>query len=156
MISVSLLHPEDSESIHQIADLYFDEWAIPKERTISRLAAHPSHDIIFQLIHKMNNKVITTGGLYRHVGLLNEYPGFSVHQPWVAQIVTERNKRGNGLGAAMLKEIENQSLRSGFTKLYLFTFTAENLYLRNNWQPLDRVLYKGHDSAIMCKDLITV
>jgi len=153
MISIQQVNSSNTNLVAQIADLYFDQWAIPKDRTITRLANHPNDDVLFQLVHTNNDHVITTGGLYNHVGLLNEHPGFSCYNPWVAQIVTEKNYRGKGYGAELLKEIEKLSAKAGFNKIYLFTFTAENLYIRNGWLPLERTIYKGHDTVIMYKSL---
>ncbi|GHM98923.1 hypothetical protein WSM22_04130 [Cytophagales bacterium WSM2-2] len=149
------LSSADSDLILQVADLYCDQWSIPKEKTIARLNNHPNDDVLFQLVNVKDGKVVVTGGLYNNVGLLNEHPRFNIYKSWVAQIVTEKKLRGHGLGEQMLREIEMNACKDGLTHLHLFTFTAESLYVRNGWTVLERVTYKGHhNTAVMYKNLI--
>jgi GNAT superfamily N-acetyltransferase len=103
------------------------------------------------LVLYKNNQPIATGGLYHNVGILHEHEKFKKLGPWVALLFTEKNYRNQKFGELLLNEIENNSKNLGYNKIYLFTFTAEGLYLRNGWKPLERVIYKGHETVVMKK-----
>jgi hypothetical protein len=53
----------------------------------------------------------------------------------------------------LCSRIEQQARAQNNRKIYLYTFTAEQMYRKLDWTELDRVIYKGHDTVIMYKDL---
>lgn len=145
--------PEDADLIDLISDWYFEEWNIPKEYTRQRLARISNDDVIFHLILYKNNEPVATGGLFKKVGLLNAHPEFGKFSPWVALLYTSPEHRNSGYGEKLLRRIEDKSAEAGFKKIYLHTFTAEKLYLKNNWVPFDKAPYKKHYTTIMQKEL---
>lgn len=40
-----------------------------------------------------------------------------------------------------------------FKGIYLHTYSAERLYLRNSWEPVERVPYKGLITVVMKKEI---
>lgn len=88
------------------------------------------------------------------VGLLMEHPRFKQYKPWVALLFTDQEYRNKGYGAQMLKAIEKVALEQGYSKIYLFTSTAEQLYLKEGWEPMERVTYRLSDNVVMRKHLI--
>ena len=81
------------------------------------------------------------------------HPKFLKFKPWVALLFTTEEKRNQGFGEKLLFRIEDIANYLGLKELYLHTFTAEKLYLKNNWQSFDRVEYKGHITAAMKKEI---
>lgn len=152
-ISFYQIQSNDQGLIDRIANWYLDEWKIPREVTRQRLTNIPNEDVIFQLVLTKNKAPIATGGLYRKVGLLKAYPKFRKFKPWVALLYTTQENRNSGFGEKLLHKIEEMAKELRFKTIYLHTFTAENFYLRNNWQPIDRVAYKKHMTVVMKKDL---
>jgi GNAT superfamily N-acetyltransferase len=155
-IKVQLLSRDDTATIASIASWYNDEWNIPIERTVQRLSMQEPSDLLFHLVLYIDNHPIATGGVHLNVGLLKEHPrffSFSSPSPWVAVLYTVPQHRGRDLGAKLLTEIEKQAKAIGLKKLFLYTFTAEKLYLRNGWTPTERLTYKGHDTVVMEKSL---
>ena len=147
------LPPSDPDLIKQIADWYFHEWGISTDTTIQRLTNRSNDDVIFQLVVKKDSQTVATGGLYNAVGLLKAYPRFAVFKPWVALLYTDTKNRNQGVGRVLLKQIEEDAKALGYTKIYLFTFTAESLYKRMGWTQVERVDYKGNDTVVMQKEL---
>lgn len=152
-IKITRLNSEDRDLVGQIADWYFDEWNIPRTTTIDRLANQPNNDVLFQLVLTKDSKPIATGGLYNKVGLLNDHKKFNHFKPWVALLYTEQHNRNQGIGQILLREIEVGAKEMKLSTIYLFTFTAETLYKRAGWAPIERVSYKGHDTVVMEKKI---
>jgi GNAT superfamily N-acetyltransferase len=152
-ISIRKLDSTDEETILKIARWYLEEWNIPTDKTIQRLKNQPSEDIIFQLVLYENNKAVATGGLYNQVGVLQVHEHLKKYGPWVAVLYVDKSHRNNGLGEMLLNEIEQCARKNNRTKIYLYTFTAEALYKRCGWKEIERVVYKGHDTVVMEKDL---
>ena len=152
-ISFHKVLSNENDLIELIAKWYLKEWDIPVEQTHERLANLPNDDVIFQLLLINDGEPVATGGLYNKVGLLNIHPKFLKFKPWVALLFTNEKKRNQGFGEKLLFKIEDIANELGFKELYLHTFTAEKLYLRNNWKSFDRVEYKGHITAVMKKEI---
>jgi len=152
-ISFHKVQSNNNGLIELIANWYFTEWDIPIENTLKRLENTPNNDVIFQLILSRDDEPIATGGLYNKVGLLNDHPKFKKFGPWVALLYTIKNNRNLGFGKKLLYKIEEISKGMGLNRIYLHTFTAERLYLKNNWKPIERVAYKGHVTVVMKKEI---
>lgn len=150
-ITIQKLNPTDKTLINQIAQWYLSEWAIPIDTTIHRLTNVSNDDVLFQLVLSKNNIPVATGGLYNKVGLLKEHERFQKFKPWVALLYTDTNNRNQGIGQLLLNKIEDAAKETGLKKIYLFTFTAESLYIRADWKDMERVNYRGHDTVVMEK-----
>lgn len=148
---IDRLAPTDSLSIQQLADWYFDEWAVPKETLIVRLTNQSPDDILFHFIARKDNQLVATGGLHLNCGLIKAHEEFKPYSPWVSMVYCDKRFRQQGIGEAMLKAIEERASELGYTKLYLYTNSAERLYLRNQWTTFARLLYKGKDTVVMEK-----
>lgn len=152
-ISFSKLQSKNHDLIELMADWYFDEWKIPREYTRQRLTDLPNDDIIFQLILSKDGEPVATGGLYHRVGLLAAHPKFQELSPWVALLYTTPRNRNSGLGAKLLRKIEESSKAEDVNEIYLHTFTAEGFYLKRHWKAIARVPYKGHTTVVMRKEI---
>jgi GNAT superfamily N-acetyltransferase len=143
--------PNDQELIDLISKWYLAEWAIPTKTICHRLTSPSSDDLIFHLNAFENGVPVASGGLYWNVGLFKVYPEYKRFGPWVGLVYTIPEKRGQGIGKLLLKEIERRSLTLGYQKIYLFTNTAEALYLREGWSVIARMIYKEKDTVVMEK-----
>ncbi len=154
-VKIQKLDASDQERISTIANWYFDEWNTPVEKTIQRLSNQPNEDVLFQLILTLNGKLVGTGGLCVQVNLLQVHKTFTQYKPWIALLYTDKNYRKQGYGKVLLEHMEWHARQEKLDKIYLYTFTAESLYRRGGWKPIDHVPYKGHRTTIMEKDLRT-
>nr|WP_298998343.1 GNAT family N-acetyltransferase [uncultured Allomuricauda sp.] len=143
----------DTDDIVQISDWYFNEWKIPKQKTIESLTNNPDGNVIFQTLMTTEDTPIGTGGLYHKVGLQNRIRKYENYSPWIALMFTKPGIRGKGLGGKLLEEIELVAQKQGFGKVYLFTHSAESLYLRKGWNEIDRYQIKGKNVVVMDKEL---
>lgn len=152
-ITIQKVESGDHAFIELISDWYLKEWSIPVEKTHLRLSNIPNDDVIFQLILMEDRVPVSTGGLYNILNLHNVYPEFKKLGPWVALLYTREESRGRGFGNLLLQKTEDISQEMGFKEIYLHTFTAERLYLRNKWEVVERAPYKGNITVIMKKEL---
>lgn len=152
-ITVWQLNSTDLKTIRKIAAWYHSEWDTPVERTIRRLSSQAGEDVLFQLILKKGEEVVATGGVCRKPNILNVHPRLSRYGPWLSAFYTQAGYRGQGLGQQLLTEIERHAREKNLPHLYLYTFTAESLYRRNGWEPVEKVPYKGRETVVMVKPL---
>lgn len=148
-----LLQPNDSNTIQLIADWYLSEWNIPQEKTIHRLNTIATDHSQLQVIMTLDNVPISTAGLYHHVGLLDKEPRFKIYKDWLAQVYTIPNMRHQGFGALICNYLQDYSKRLGVKEMYLFTDTAEALYTRLGWYPLERLPLGKRNIVVMKRDL---
>ena len=152
-ISYHRLDPDDKETITIIAEWYLKEWNLPIESTIQRLSNFPATGIPFQIILKVDGVPVATAGIYNHVSLLDRAPQYKIYQPWLALVYTAKEHRNNGYGALLCKEIESKAKETGLKEIFLYTFTAEALYKRLNWEEMERIFLNDKDIVIMKKKL---
>jgi GNAT superfamily N-acetyltransferase len=152
-IDYHIINDSDKNLIETIAEWYLQEWNIPKATTFERLSNFLNDSIPFQILMSVNNIPIATGGIYKHVGLLDHQPQFKKYTPWLALVYTMPANRNKGYGALLCKEIETVAKELGLNELFLFTHTAESLYKRLDWQLLDRIELDGRSIVIMKKEL---
>jgi GNAT superfamily N-acetyltransferase len=148
-----ILQPGDISHAICIADWYFQEWKIPKEKTLQRLHAITTDVVQFQAIMLLQGIPVATGGLYHHVGLLDKEPRFNVHRHWLALVYTVPEKRQQGLGAQLCTYIQEHAHTRGVKEMHLFTDTAERLYQRLGWQAIERVVLGERKVVVMKKKL---
>ncbi len=143
----------DIENISKIADWYWQEFSIPVEKTTRRLSNLQPGDLIYQLGFFSDARLLTTGGLSHHVGLLNDHAQFKNKGSWVTLLCTDPEHRGKGYGKELMMAIEKKAKTKSFQQLFLHTYTAESFYLKQGWQPIDMVGYKGHQTSVLTKTL---
>ncbi len=73
--------------------------------------------------------------------------------PWLAGLFVVPEHRRKGVGAALVRAIEDQARQRKFSRVYLYTTDAVGFYERLGWEVLDRTNWKGFDTALMCRDL---
>ena len=153
LITITLLDPSEKEQITQIAEWYEQEWGTPAEKNIQRLSTHPNKDIIFHLKLSINGEMVAAGGLWNTVNIYNFHEGLKQYRPWIAALYTLESFRGRGLGSLLLEHIEQRALELGLDKVFLYTFTAVDLYRKHGWEQIDTVEYKGRETAVMEKKI---
>ncbi len=152
-ITFHILQPNENNLIQLIADWYLSEWNIPTTKTIERLQAITVDNSQLQVIILLNDVPISTGGLYDHVGLLDKEPGFKIYKNWLALVYTVPAMRHQGYGALIYNYIQEYAKQLGVEAMYLYTDTAERLYQRLGWYPLERVPLGERKIVVMKKEL---
>lgn len=74
-----IIAPEDKDKIELIAHWYLSEWNIPLETTIEKIKKLSARNIEFQVLMTLDNVPIATGGLYKHVGLIDKVPRLKIY-----------------------------------------------------------------------------
>jgi N-acetylglutamate synthase-like GNAT family acetyltransferase len=76
--------------------------------------------------------------------------------PWLAGLYVRPESRRHGIGSALTKYIVQVSGQMGIERLYLYTKTAQGLYLKLGWQSIAEENYEGEDITIMSFDITPV
>lgn len=153
LITIRPLDSGETEVIRQIAHWYEKEWGTPVDKTIRRLSNIPGKDVIFHLVLRINEEVVAAGGLWNDVNIFSFHEKLKKFKPWVASIYTLESHRNKGLGSLMLEHIESRAKDLGLEKIYLYTYTANDLYEKYGWKAKDSVVYRGQETAVMEKHL---
>src|SRR5260221_8134812 len=152
-INFQIIQPGDDNTIKNISEWYFHEWNIPRDKTIQKLKSFNGDNSQFQVLMKINDVPIATGGLYNQVGLHDKEPRFKIYKNWLALIYTTPGNRRQGFGALICNYIENLSKDRGIKEIFLFTDTAEHLYTRLGWYELEKLPLGKRNIVVMKKDL---
>jgi len=67
-------------------------------------------------------------------------------------VYTVPEKRRQGYGALLCRFIEHHAREIGIVEMYLFTDTAEPLYLRLGWQVIERLVLGTRKIVVMKKN----
>lgn len=105
------------------------------------------------MIMTIDDIPVSTAGVYNHVGLLDKEPRLKMYKNWLALVYTIPDKRHNGYGALICRQMQSHAKTIGIETLYLFTDTAENLYKRLGWEITERIATNGRNIAVMKMEL---
>lgn len=73
------------------------------------------------------------------------------HSPWLAGLVVAPERRGRGLGAAMVRTVEAHAFEQGFEALYLYTHDADAFYAALGWTVLEEFTAFGEAARLMVR-----
>lgn len=153
-IQIKKLDRGNRQLIRQIARWYYEEWETSIERTVQRLTNQPGRHTLFQLVLTYGGIPVATGGLAHRVNIYQIHEQLKDYGPWVALLYTVKEFRNRGFGSMLLDQIERFGREDQLSNIYLYTFTAESLYRKKGWKVVERVHYKGRDTAVMVKPLL--
>jgi GNAT superfamily N-acetyltransferase len=151
--SFHFIHSTNSVHIDLVANWCLSEWNIPREITTKNFQSFTVNDSQFQVLMTQNGTSIATGGIYKHVGILDKVPHLNVYKNGLALVYTIPPFRQKGIGAMVYNYIQDNAKSLGMEQIHLFTHTAENLYIRLGWEQAERIELSGKDIVIMRKQL---
>jgi predicted N-acetyltransferase YhbS len=73
--------------------------------------------------------------------------------PWLASVFVLPTHRKKGIASALVRTVEEAARRLGYSRLYLFTSTAPDLYAGLGWRALERRDYRGEHIQVMDRTL---
>lgn len=144
----------DQAEIELIAGWYAAQWGIPVSVTSNKISLLSEAKNEFQLLMQLDGRPVATGGIHTHVGLLDQLPAYRKYPHWLALVYTLPELRGKGYGAILCAQIQDYAAALGLREIFLFTDTAESLYTRLGWQPLERLVVGSRHIVIMNRSLI--
>jgi GNAT superfamily N-acetyltransferase len=74
--------------------------------------------------------------------------------PWLAGVFVVPKARGRGYAAMLVCAVEEEARRQSISTLWLYTNTAERIYARLGWRPVETILHNGKPSVLMGRDLL--
>src|ERR1700736_1692780 len=75
--------------------------------------------------------------------------------PWLAGVFVSPERRGHGIGVALVQRIIDDAGALGVQKLYLYTPSAEQFYSRLGWAVVERAIYRGAEVVVMSCEVRT-
>jgi GNAT superfamily N-acetyltransferase len=167
---ISLDEPVAEAALDQLAAVLVD--CVEGGASVNFLSPYP-HDQAMAFFRKVAASVASgdtvllaarlDGRIVGTVQLGLDTPPNQMHRADIKKMLVHRSARGNGIGAALMAEVEKEAQRRGRWLLVLDTVPGENghrLYLRAGWQQTgivpDYALFPDGrlcDTAIMWKRL---
>jgi GNAT superfamily N-acetyltransferase len=74
---------------------------------------------------------------------------------WLGGLFVVPEWRGRGVGSVLMRQAVEEARRLKVPRLFLWTSSAEGLYLKLGWQPVERTDYCGTRIVIMQNDFTT-
>ncbi|MDQ3929909.1 MAG: GNAT family N-acetyltransferase [Chloroflexota bacterium] len=69
--------------------------------------------------------------------------------PWVAGVFVKPERRGQGIGSALMRYVVRKAAEMGIKRLYLHTGAARAFYEKLGWRYLGSEYYEGQTVSIM-------
>ena len=159
--SVELL-ADHIEFVPTIARWHFDEWyPINSEVTVEdiavRLSTWANRETMPLTYAAVEHGVpLGAASLVVH-DMAPPAAGCEDLTPWLSGVFVIPERRGTGLGPAIVGACETMAARLGYPEIYLFTAarTADRFYIPIGWRILDVVAYDGRQVTVMAKALVT-
>jgi GNAT superfamily N-acetyltransferase len=77
-------------------------------------------------------------------------PDFS---PWLGGLYVDPEYRRRGIGSLLIEKVIQEAEELGFSELYLWTPSAESLYAKHGWRPIEELEYCGLGVQIMHREV---
>lgn len=78
-------------------------------------------------------------------------PDFS---PWLGGLYVDPAYRRRWIGSLLIEKVIQKAEELGFSEMYLWTPSAESLYAKHGWRPIEELEYYGFGVKIMHREVI--
>jgi GNAT superfamily N-acetyltransferase len=144
-----------------IARWHFDEWSpfdpgVTVDDVATRLSSWANRDSVPVAYVAIDGGVpVGSASLVVH-DMAQPAPGCADLTPWLSGVFVVPERRGTGLGPAVVGACEALAAQLGYPAIYLYTAarTAERFYRPMGWRTLDVVPFEDRPVTVMVKDLV--
>jgi GNAT superfamily N-acetyltransferase len=98
------------------------------------------------LVAHMGDQVVGTASLIAD----DELPDATEPGPWLAAVFVEEERRGTGIGTALVREMMTRARALQIERLYLYTENAVAWYQSMGWRTVRIARLSDHDVTVMC------
>ena len=98
------------------------------------------------LVAHMGDQVVGTASLIAD----DELPDATEPGPWLAAVFVEEERRGTGIGTALVREMMTRARALQIERLYLYTENAVAWYQSMGWRTVRIAHLSDHDVTVMC------
>jgi GNAT superfamily N-acetyltransferase len=95
-----------------------------------------------------NGEPVGTASLVAHD--LDERPDLG---PWLAGMFVVPHARGQGYAARLIAAVEAEACAASISTLWLYTNTAEHIYVRAGWQTAGTIQHNGKPFVLMRREI---
>ncbi|MFN8647507.1 MAG: GNAT family N-acetyltransferase [Gemmatimonadales bacterium] len=144
-------HPE---AVPLLAAWHHAEWAPiirdwPLALAEAELASHRGRsEIPTTLLAFEGDRLVGSASL-----LAEDMPDFPALTPWLASVFVVPDRRGAGIGTALVRRALTDLRQLGTPTAYLYTTEAEGWYAARGWRVVERRAAGGTPGVIMSYDL---
>ena len=78
---------------------------------------------------------------------------FREFKPWVAAFIVDPERRGEGIGSAMLASVENKAREFGIAQLYLWTEDQKDFYIKRGYSLVTHRDYPTKSIDVLTKKI---
>jgi predicted N-acetyltransferase YhbS len=140
------------DSIPQLANWGYREWRpvfdqlnMTLDDVIASFQQRTETDKLpLGLVAIIDDVVVGTGALKEHD--LQLRPNLS---PWLGGMFVDPKFRNGGVGSVLVTRLIEEARKLKLPRLYLWTTSAESLYLRLGWTRIEKLQYCGYDISLM-------
>jgi GNAT superfamily N-acetyltransferase len=72
--------------------------------------------------------------------------------PWLGGVFVAPDRRGEGIGTALVHRIVAEASALGVSRLYLYTPSADQFYVRLGWSVIEHTRYRETNVIVMAYD----
>lgn len=98
------------------------------------------------LVAYMGDEVVGTASLITD----DELPSATEPGPWLAAVFVQEERRGAGIGTALVREMMTRARALQIERLYLYTENAVAWYQSMGWRTVRIARLSDHDVTVMC------
>ena len=98
------------------------------------------------LVACMGDEVVGTASLISD----DELPSATETGPWLAAVFVEEERRGTGIGTALVREMMTRARALQIERLYLYTENGAPWYQSMGWRTVRIARLSDHDVTVMC------
>jgi GNAT superfamily N-acetyltransferase len=148
-------HPD---VVQVIARWHWDEWghADPGgslQSWTAGLARRMNRDRIPMTLVAFDDSGAPTGSVTLNAHDMPDRADLRHLTPWIAGTFVVPERRGNGVGTALMQHAAEEARRLGVQRVYLYTSDARGFYEKLGWAPIQDDFYESESVTIMSLSL---
>lgn len=142
---------DHKEFIHTCASWAYGQWGCQSGGSLDRAIAK------FTEGANKESLPITFIALYdtKPAGMISlwksDYDGKIELSPWLASLYVHPFYRHKNIASCLIKELESEAFQRGYSRLFLVTEEAKNLYVKYGWTELEIVDTSYGEASLMTK-----
>ena len=143
-----------------LADYHYQEWKdiLPwwtHAAALEELRDHTQRRTIPTTLIAIEGDQLLGSASLVHEDLTEEdLPGLAALTPWLASVFVVPDRRGQGMGSALVEAVTDLAQSLKVPRLHLFTAGQEAFYTRLGWSVLRQVEHHGQPGVVMFKELL--
>jgi GNAT superfamily N-acetyltransferase len=150
-VGIELLadHPELTDVL---ATLQWEEWGRDADEPLEEWIAITRQDVgraalPFGFVALEDGAVVGGVSLRDH-----DIPQMRDRSPWVCGMLVRADRRGQGIGCALMARLEEHAVRAGFNEAWVWTGAAPGFYERCGWVAVASLFHENVMGTVLQRE----